>query len=84
MKSRSRNAFIAAGIGIAFYALSWLYGEEVGLKSPMANLRYFYYGAAPASTRDKVLYVFHYPIYAIHLARQGDPENPRTEFRALV
>ena len=46
----------------------------------MANLRYFYYGSAPASASDQLLYIFYYPIYAVHLALQGNPEQKGRDF----
>jgi hypothetical protein len=71
----SLNALRArrVAIGLAAFAIylgAWLFRREVGIVQPMANLRYFYYGAAPCSLSDSVLYWGFSPAYKPWLAIQ--------------
>ena len=56
-------------IGAAYFS-SWSFRRELGLIHPMANLRYFYFGADPEAFSDRALYWFYYPTYRPYLAYQ--------------
>jgi len=62
--SRWRDGVLLALIVVvAVYAALWCFRYEVGLIRPMANLRYFYYGAGPGSFSDQALYWIYAPVY---------------------
>ena len=68
---RHQWKIVAVGllIGAAYFS-SWNFRRELGLVQPMANLRYFYFGADPDTFSDCALYWFYYPAYRPYLAYQ--------------
>jgi hypothetical protein len=69
--SRWREAVFLAFIAVvAVYAALWCFRHEVGLIRPMANMRYFCYGAEAGSFSDQALYWIYAPIYKPYLCGQ--------------
>jgi hypothetical protein len=66
--SRWREVVLTALVAVvAVYAASWCLRHEVGLIRPMANLRYFHYGAEAGSFSDRALYWIYAPVYKPYL-----------------
>ena len=69
--SRRRRIVLFAGLLLGVvYSSSWSFRRELGLVRPMANLRYFCFGAEPDSSSDRALYWLYYPAYRPYLAYQ--------------
>ncbi len=60
---------------LAAYLLSWSFRWEIGLVSPSANARYFYFSSESLAPLFRVIY---YPAYRVHYwiqERRGVPNE---------
>jgi len=70
-KTMKRAISKATAVGIltitvvAAYCISWWLLRPAGLVHPMANLRYYHFGAEPDSRTDVILYYFYLPAYRV-------------------
>ncbi len=76
--STSRKIVAALAGVFVCYCASWMMRHRLGVIHPMANLRYFYYGAAPGSRSDHILYALYWPAYGLGVAAQ-DLQGDRRE-----
>jgi len=76
---RHRKVVTVPLLVAAAYFSSWSFRRELGLIHPIANLRYFYFGADPETLSDRALYWFYFPAYrpylAYQMARYGERYN---------
>lgn len=72
MTRRHRRAFtVLLSFTIGVYGVVWSFRGWLGLISPTANLRYFYYGKAPCTFSDSTLYWLFWPAYKTSLGIQA-------------
>ena len=66
-----RSAVIVILLAIVpAYGAGWWFRWGLGIVGPMANLRYFYYGAGPCTLSDSLLFWTYSPLYETWLGLQ--------------
>lgn len=75
---RHRTVFVVMLVVISVYLGVWFLRIPFGIIRPAANLRYFFYGAAPCTYSDSVLYWVFSPAYRASLAIEALRRGGRT------
>ena len=68
--TRRWRTIAALGLFALSYMAVWQFRRELQIVRPMANLRYFYYGTAPCTLSDRLLYWVFYPPHRASIAIQ--------------
>ena len=66
------TALIVVG---GLYLAIWSFRIRLGLITPTANLRYFYYGEEPCTLSDSALYWIFWPPYKVSLRIQTSQDD---------